>query len=149
MVSFGRFSPLGGIRRNCKKGRWTGGIAASRNHQAVERSREFTHSLFNSYSAGCLGTRLLSRSANSVRIARDMGAPSAANPAADRADIVGVAVAAAVASVIHDWAQHRHLSGRCVRLPDRRGFNFQLIRECIRRRPFVALIHQKSKTTRA
>jgi hypothetical protein len=71
----------------------TGGIAASRNHQAVERSREFTHSLFNSCSAGCLGTRLLSRSAardpaNSVRIARGMGAPSAANPAADRTEPV-------------------------------------------------------------
>jgi hypothetical protein len=52
---------------------------------------------------------LLSRSvardpANSVRIARDMGAPSAANSAADRTDIVGVAVAASVASVIEGVA---------------------------------------------
>jgi hypothetical protein len=101
--------PFGRHSKELQKRPVTGGIAASRNHQAVERSREFTHSLFNSYSAGCLGTRLLSRSvardpANSVRIARDMGAPSVANPAADRTDIVGVAVAAAVASVIEGVA---------------------------------------------
>jgi hypothetical protein len=86
-VAFGRHS------KELKKRPVTGGIAASRSHQAVERSREFTHSLFNSCSAGCLGTRLLSRSAardpaNSVRIARGMGAPSAANPAADRTEPV-------------------------------------------------------------
>jgi hypothetical protein len=86
-VAFGRHS------KELQKRPVTGGIAASRSHQAVERSREFTHSLFNSCSAGCLGTRLLSRSvardpANSVRIARGMGAPSAANPAADRTEPV-------------------------------------------------------------
>ena len=42
--------------------------------------------------------------ANSICIASDVGAPSGANPAADRADIVGVAVAAAVANVIEGVA---------------------------------------------
>ena len=42
--------------------------------------------------------------ANSVPITRNMSAPSGANPAADRTDIVSVAVAAAVTGVIEGVA---------------------------------------------